>query len=136
MPTFGQVELDSLVNIDTTERSASTNCFFDVPEFPTGKNGLELFVAQNLKVPESFKGKGVVVVRFLVTKTGALNDIVIIKSLTTACDNEVIRLFKSMPLWKPGGPEYRKDDMLTYCRIYIKKGKGSIYARRSKSNFN
>jgi TonB family protein len=59
----------------------------------------------NLKYPESAikeKKEGKVFLRFVVTKTGEVDKIGIVRSLQTDCDNEAIRVAKMLPKFIPG----------------------------------
>jgi periplasmic protein TonB len=46
--------------------------------------------------------EGKVVVAFMVDENGKISDATIIESLHKLCDQEAIRLVKSMPAWTPG----------------------------------
>lgn len=75
------------------------------PEFPGGHNAMVKFINKYLKYPSKAKNdgiEGIVVIEFLVEKKGNLSQFRIIKSLSKECDNEVLRIFKLMPKWKPG----------------------------------
>ncbi len=64
-----------------------------------------MFIAKNLKYPyEAYTRKitGTVYLRFVVTKTGNIGEIQVLKSAHTLLDNEAIRVVKSMSAWKPG----------------------------------
>lgn len=76
-----------------------------MPQYPGGEKALMLFIGQNLRYPKSAadgKIEGRVTVRFVVGKTGEVSDIVIIRGLDPACDNEALRVVKMMPRWIPG----------------------------------
>ena len=72
------------------------------PEFPGGDSVLNDFIARNIKFINSeadFRGK--YIVSFVVEKDGSLSNIKIIRSLYGPFDEEVIRVVKLMPKWKP-----------------------------------
>ena len=76
-----------------------------MPTFPGGEAELMKFIRDNLKYPLTAKKEGIqgrVILRFVVTKTGAIDNITVLRSLDPACDEEAIRLIKSMPRWIPG----------------------------------
>jgi protein TonB len=58
------------------------------------------------------KVKGRVYVRFLVTKTGKITDITLLKGIENCpqCDREALRLVKLMPDWKPAEQEGKPVD--------------------------
>ena len=76
-----------------------------MPTFPGGEAELMKFIRENLKYPLSAQKEGIqgrVILRFVVSKTGSIENITILRSLDPACDEEAIRLIKSMPRWIPG----------------------------------
>jgi Ca-activated chloride channel homolog len=76
-----------------------------MPEFPGGPKALENYLKINLKYPEAAKNagiKGTVFVTFVVERDGTLSDIRVLRGIGSGCDEEVIRLVKNMPKWKPG----------------------------------
>ncbi len=65
---------------------------------------LKEWVYQYVKYPDSAIAEGIEgteQVEFVVDKTGAVRDIKITKSLSDDIDNEVIKVFKASPKWKP-----------------------------------
>ncbi|BCS85787.1 cell envelope biogenesis protein TonB [Prevotella herbatica] len=77
----------------------------ELPEFPGGATEYMKWLTRNLRYPKSAEEKkidGKVVVSFIINKNGTISDIKIIKSLDPDCDNEVLRVMKKMPKWKPG----------------------------------
>jgi protein TonB len=46
--------------------------------------------------------QGRVTLRFVVSKTGEITDVNIIKGLDPSCDKEAVRVVKTMPKWIPG----------------------------------
>jgi TonB family protein len=66
---------------------------------------MRIWISQNLKYPgEAFRKKvtGTVEVGFLVTSTGKIKHVKVIKSLYPSLDVEAKRIIRSMPDWKPG----------------------------------
>lgn len=81
------------------------------PEFPGGEAEMRKFISTNMKYPplaieNGIKGK--VMVSFVVEKNGSLSNITIKKGLGYGCDEEVIRVIKAMPPWKPGEQKGKK----------------------------
>lgn len=73
-------------------------------EFAGGMDSLNLYISRNIKYfPSScyVSIEGTVYVKFVVTKTGELADIKVIRSLGVMQDEEAIRLVKNMPKWIP-----------------------------------
>lgn len=63
------------------------------------------------------RDSGTVLVRFIVSKTGKIEDIVVLQSLNQMCDREAVRLIKSIPDWKPG--QINGKNVNTYFTIPI-----------------
>ncbi len=80
-------------------------CVFErLPEFPGGVKGWSRYLALNLKYPESAINRniqGVVLVQFIVFKDGKIDSLKIISSPDESLSEEVLRLMKNCPLWKP-----------------------------------
>ena len=77
----------------------------EMPEFPGGEGKLLQFIAENVRLPKCVTDAGVkgrCVVEFVVEKDGTISDFKILRSLHKDCDEEAIRVLKSMPKWKPG----------------------------------
>jgi TonB family protein len=75
------------------------------PEYTGGQERMMEFINQNLKYPdEAKKGKieGKVFVQFIVEKDGRLSNVKVLRGIGAGCDEEVIRVVKMMPPWKPG----------------------------------
>ena len=76
-----------------------------MPYFPGGESEMMKFIRENIQYPASTKEYGIqgrVILRFVVTETGTIENITVLRSLDPACDKEAIRLLKSMPKWIPG----------------------------------
>jgi TonB family protein len=70
--------------------------------YPGGTKALFAFMRKNIKLPsEVLDGdiKGAVHVRFVVDVDGNVTDITVKKSLSSACDDEAVRVVESMPKW-------------------------------------
>ena len=68
-------------------------------------NGELLFTAKRIIPADSAKENGIngkVYVQFVVTKTGEVNDIKVIRGIGGGCDEEAVRVLKAAPSWKPG----------------------------------
>lgn len=74
-------------------------------EFPGGTAKLYEYLGQNLKYPAMAREAGVqgkVYVQFVVFKDGNIGDVKVIRGIGSGCDEEAIRVVKSMPKWTPG----------------------------------
>lgn len=76
-----------------------------MPMFPGGEEALMKYVRTNLKYPKESAQKGTQgrnVIRFIVQADGSVTNPEIVRELDEACDQESLRLVKSMPKWAPG----------------------------------
>ncbi len=74
------------------------------PKMGTEKNEFYNFLAKNIRYPPLMKEKGIqgtVYVSFIVETDGSISDIDIIESPDEMLSEEVLRLLKQMPTWKP-----------------------------------
>jgi len=76
-----------------------------MPTFPGGEENLLKFIYNNLHYPDSAKIKhiqGKVVVHFRITETGTIDTVSVIRALHPDCDQEAVRIVKSLPKLIPG----------------------------------
>jgi periplasmic protein TonB len=73
------------------------------PEFPGGQAAWMNFLQRNLNAPSELEAgqKKTVSIRFFVSVDGAITDFEVVQSGGKNFDNEVIRVLKKMPRWKP-----------------------------------
>ncbi|HNX65388.1 MAG TPA: energy transducer TonB [Bacteroidales bacterium] len=82
----------------------------EMPEFPGGNTALLSFIANSLVYPQeaienNIEGK--VIVRFVVSATGSVEDVIVLASQGTGLDlsvleTEAIRVVKMLPVFEPG----------------------------------
>lgn len=72
------------------------------PDFPGGIAEFYKYIGQNYKIPSDFKGKGKIIITFVVEKDGALSDMKLVKNLGFGTGEEAIRILKESPKWIPG----------------------------------
>ena len=96
-------------NENTSESSVVDNKVYSVveqmPNFPGGEAALLEYISANLKYPQSALEQGTqgtVMLRFVVTGTGDIGEVQILKGLDPDCNNEAIRVVKSLPKFNPG----------------------------------
>ena len=76
-----------------------------MPEYPGGEQAMMKFVASNVKYPQAAIDKNIsgrVLVGFVIEKDGSITDVKVVKGIGGGCDEEAVRVVKSMPKWKPG----------------------------------
>ncbi len=77
----------------------------EMPRFPGGDQELLSFIAKNLKYPVISQENGIqgkVFIRFVVTATGDVKNVTVVRSLDSYCDREAIRVISALPRWIPG----------------------------------
>ncbi|TXK52635.1 energy transducer TonB [Pontibacter qinzhouensis] len=76
-----------------------------MPAFPGGDAAMFTFISKNIKYPQQAIRahiEGTVYVSFVVSRTGEISDIEVLRGLGAGCDEEAVRVIKSMPKWAPG----------------------------------
>lgn len=76
-----------------------------MPQFPGGEADMYKYIYDNIRYPAVDQEMGIqgkVTLRFVVSKTGEITDIQLMKGISPTCDKEAIRVLKSMPRWIPG----------------------------------
>ena len=81
------------------------NSCAQMPHFPGGDGALMRFINDNLKYPpEAFENRieGIVIIQFVVTKTGKVGQVRVARAVNRYLDREAIRLCKMLPDFTPG----------------------------------
>ena len=76
-----------------------------MPQYPGGITELLKYIAKNLRYPVIAQENGIqgrVIVRFVVTATGTVEQVQVMRSLDPNCDKEAVRVVQSLPKWIPG----------------------------------
>jgi protein TonB len=77
----------------------------EMPQFPGGMPGLSQYLTGALRYPpEAQKAnmQGTVFVSFVVTRTGSITEVTLLKGIGYGCDEEAMRVVGLMPPWIPG----------------------------------
>jgi len=96
-PEVGEVENSDMVDVYTIVEQ--------MPEFPGGNEKMVEFISLNTQYPQEAKEKGVqgrVLVNFVVDTDGSITDVKVMRGIGSGCDEEAVRVVKSMPKWQPG----------------------------------
>jgi protein TonB len=75
------------------------------PEYAGGYDAMIAFIKANMQYPANARKmriEGTVHVSFIVSKTGAISDVKVLRGIMTECDREAVRVVEMMPAWKPG----------------------------------
>ena len=85
------------------------NKVFDVveenPSFPGGQAALMQWLNENIKYPVIAAENGIegrVIVQFVVSKTGSISDVRVVRGVDPSLDKEDVRVVSNMPNWTPG----------------------------------
>lgn len=76
----------------------------NMPEFYGGSFGIKLYLIRNINLSKQdfIPVKDSIIVQYVINKYGLVNKVKIIKGINPSLDNKILRLIKSMPIWKPG----------------------------------
>ena len=77
----------------------------EMPAFPGGEQKLMEYVGKNIKYPQIARESGIqgrVFVGFVVEPDGSVSNVKLLRGIGGGCDEEAMRVIKSMPKWKPG----------------------------------
>lgn len=94
-----------------------------MPQFPGGPTELLRYIAKNLKYPVIAQENGIqgkVILRFVVSAQGFVEEVKVLRSLDPYCDKEAIRVVKSLPQWIPGKQNGRNVPVYYTCPIVFK----------------
>lgn len=76
-----------------------------VEQMPEPSVDMNTYIGKNVRYPDSARKnsiQGRVVVKFVVNEDGTLSNVEAIRGIGYGCDEEAVRVIKSMPRWKPG----------------------------------
>ena len=77
----------------------------EMPKFPGGEGELTAYLQRNIKYPPLARENGIsgrVYVNFIVDKEGKIKDAKVLRGIGGGCDEEALRVVRSMPPWTPG----------------------------------
>lgn len=92
----GEVDKNSEEVFDVVEQ---------MPEYPGGQDKFYTYLKDNITYPENAikeKIEGIVYVQFVVEKDGSISNVKVLRGIGSGCDEEAVRIVKSMPNWSPG----------------------------------
>ncbi len=112
------IEIDADANMDTQveeyvppeeEEDVQQQEIFMVveqmPAFPGGMGALMTYLATHIKYPPLAKESGIqgrVFINFVVEPDGSIDHVKVLRGIGGGCDEEAVRVVKSMPKWIPG----------------------------------
>jgi protein TonB len=75
------------------------------PQMPEFSGDMHAYLSSHLRYPAMARENGIegqVVIRFVVNEDGSVSDATVVRSIGGGCDEEALRIVRSMPKWKPG----------------------------------
>lgn len=76
-----------------------------MPTFPGGEGALLAYISSHIRYPAAAQENGIqgrVTVQFVVTKTGSIGEVKVVRSKDPDLDREAIRVVKTLPKFNPG----------------------------------
>jgi periplasmic protein TonB len=108
-PIAEPTEIAEKKEVKIAEVEVVDNKVFEIveqnPEFPGGMGELNKYLGKNIKYPAAASRanvSGKVFMTFVVNVDGSIQDVSVLKGLGFGCDEEAIRVVRSMPKWRPG----------------------------------
>ena len=77
----------------------------EMPAYPGGDAKLYEYLGKNIKYPQIARESGIqgrVFVNFVVEPDGSVSNVKVMRGIGGGCDEEAVRVIKTMPKWKPG----------------------------------
>jgi TonB family protein len=76
-----------------------------MPVYPGGDEALFKFINENVRYPPEAKERGIqgkVILRFVVTSDGSVEDVTVVRGIDPLLDAEAVRVMSLLPDWTPG----------------------------------
>ena len=101
--------IDDYVPVEVVEEEVVEQEIFQIveemPAYPGGDQKLMEFIAKGIKYPQIARETGIqgrVFVGFVVEPDGSISNVKLLRGIGGGCDEEAMRVIKSLPKWKPG----------------------------------
>lgn len=88
--------------VDSVSNTAYYLTVDSMPEYPGGPSEMLKFIYSNFNYPPETEACCTVVVEFIIDPNGEMKDLKIKRRLEKRLDDETLRVFQLMPVWKPG----------------------------------
>jgi TonB family protein len=128
--SFSQKDSSSIDNHALTQGKPEIfSVVEEMPEFPGGAKQMMKFIQINSIYPQSMKEKnigGKVFLKFVVTETGEVKDVIVLKSSgVKELDEEAKIMISYMPKWKPGKQSGK--EVPVFFNLPVSYGLGAPY---------
>lgn len=94
-----------------------------MPSYPGGEAALYQFLSKQIHYPRQAvknKTEGTVYVRFIIQPDGSVTDPEVMRGIGFGCDEEALRVIRSMPAWNPGEVEGQKVPVFSSLAVNFK----------------
>ncbi len=118
----GEGQSSSLTQL-STEDPVPLRVVQQLPEFPGGQSAFIEWLTQRLRHPSNMKNvytKHPVLASFIIEEDGSVSNISIVESVSPSFDNEVLRVLKLMPKWKPGKMHAKTCRTLVHLPVHFR----------------
>ncbi len=103
------------------------------PEFPGGIEPLMKFLFSKIQNTDmANKPEGVVILQFVVTETGKIENIMVLRSLEPTLDSTAIKAVEAMPNWIPGTNKGQAAKVYYYLPVRFSKNISSNSKSKTK----
>ena len=109
IPKENKTKGSTVLYTKPTNQQSDNNKIYTVcdkmPQFPGGEKELLNYIGLNLKYPVIAQNNGIqgkVIARFVVSKTGKVEKVEIVRRLDPLCDKEALRVINKLPHFIPG----------------------------------
>lgn len=95
----------SFLSFSAVAQQQAQPVFAYVEQMPEAGFDMNAYLSKNIQYPKDAMKEGVegrVVVKFVVTATGQISDVQVVRGIYPSIDAEAVRVVKGMPAWKPG----------------------------------
>jgi len=99
------IELGPVGPVEAPRSSEPFTFVEQMPEFPGGEDALVRYLSKHIRYPNfavENEIEGTVMVEFVVSEDGSIKNPKILKGIKGGCDEEAMRVVRSMPKWKAG----------------------------------
>lgn len=118
-----ETESTSSIAVNKPDKNGIYSQVEKMPEYSGGEAAMFAFLDKNQRIKPAANGCGIigtVTLRFVVTKTGAITNIEIMKTTHQRFNNEAIRLIKLIPEFIPGEEKGVKVDVYYTLPVSIR----------------
>ncbi len=88
--------------IDSVTKMEYYRLVDSMPQYPGGDKEILKFINDNIKMHQDIDAYGRMYIECIIDSTGNMTNFKILRSLASYYDDELIRIMKLMPKWKPG----------------------------------